>query len=257
MKSVVLIKQVQEAPSVQGEPGGPGKVVADSQNVTNPYDLFAVEEGIRAREKHGGEVTAITLGGDTAVESLREALAMGVNGAVHVKDAAFDELDSSGAARVLAAAIGKVGEVDVVFVGKATIDTNMGVTGPMVARHLGMTVLTEVFEVGEVDVAGRSITVKRLLEDGLQEVKAKLPALLAVTKDINEPRYASLLGIRKAAKAPVTVWSGGDLGVTATSATRVAARTVPAARPAGEQFQGEPEELAEKLVAKLVEGKFI
>ncbi|HMB71330.1 MAG TPA: hypothetical protein VKU85_18615, partial [bacterium] len=76
MKSVVLIKQVQEAPSIQGEPGGPGSVVADSQNVTNPYDLFAIEEALQAREKHGGEAAALTLGGDTAVESLREALAM-------------------------------------------------------------------------------------------------------------------------------------------------------------------------------------
>ncbi len=74
MKAVVLIKQVPEAPSIQGEPGGPGQVGSDSQNVTNPYDLYAIEEGIQAKEKHGAEVVAITLGPDSAVESLREAL---------------------------------------------------------------------------------------------------------------------------------------------------------------------------------------
>ena len=257
MKTVILIKQVPEAPSIAGQPGGDGTVGTDSQNVTNPYDLFAIEEGLRAREKHGGEVTAVTLGGDTAVEVLREALAMGVNHAVHVKDAQFADIDAGGASTVLAGAVSKVGDVDVVFVGKQSIDTNTAVTGPMVARHLGMTLLTEVFEVDEVDLAGRTITVERLLEGGLQVVKAKLPALIAVTKDINEPRYASLLGIRKAAKAPITEWNAADLGVAAATKTKVTARRLPPARPQGEVFQGEPDQLVEKLVEKLVEGKFI
>jgi len=257
MKAVVLVKQVPEAPSIQGEPGGPGQVASDSRNVTNPYDLFAIEEGIRAKEKHGGEVVAVTLGADSAVEVLREALAMGVSGAIHLKDAAFSDLDASGASRVLAAAVRKISDVDLVFVGKQTIDTNTAVTGPMVAHHLGMTLLTQVFRVDEADLAGRTITVERLLEGGLQVVKAKLPAVIAVTKDINEPRYASLLGIRKAAKAPITAWSAADLDVEADSRTSVAERRVPPARPAGEVFRGEPDELVEKLVEKLVEGKFV
>lgn len=232
-------------------------MVEDSQNVTNPYDLFAIEEGIQAREKHGGEVAVVTLGGDTAVESLREALAMGVNSAIHLKDDAFADLDAGAAAKILAAAIRKVGDVDVAFVGKQSIDTNTALTGPMVARHLGMTLLTEVFEVSDVDLEGRSITVKRLLEGGLQEVKAKLPALIAVTKDINEPRYASLLGIRKAAKATITEWAAGDLEGLSTNTTRVVDRQVPAARPPGEIMQGEAEDLVNQLVAKLADGKFI
>lgn len=257
MKSVVLVKQVQEAPSVQGEPGGPGSVVADSQNVTNPYDLFAVEEALRTKEKHGGDVTVVTLGGETAVESLREALAMGAGLVVHVTDPAFAELDAAGAAAVLAAAVKKLGDTDLVFVGKQTIDTNTAVTGPMVARHLGATLLTEVFKVVEIDQAARTITVERLLEGGFQVVKAKLPAVLAVTKDLNEPRYPSLLGIRKASKAPVTVWGATDLDGAPAPATRVTARRVPAARSAGEIFQGEPAELVDRLVAKLAESKFI
>jgi electron transfer flavoprotein beta subunit len=257
VRAVVLIKQVPEAPSIRGEPGAPGTVVADSRNVTNPYDLFAIEEGLRAREKHGGDVVAVTLGPDSAVEVLREALAMGASGAIHVKDPAFDELDACGAAIVLAAAVRKVGDVDVVFVGKQTIDTNTAATGPLLAHHLGMTLLTEVFRVDEVDLGGRTVTVERLLEGGLQVVRGRLPAVIAVTKDINQPRYASLLGIRKAAKAPIGVWTAADLGVTAAAATNVVERRVPPARPAGEVFQGEAEELAEKLVQKLVEGKFV
>jgi electron transfer flavoprotein beta subunit len=257
MKSIVLIKQVQEAPSIQGEPGAAGSVVEDSQNVTNPYDQFAVEEALQNREKNGGEVTVITLGGDKAVESLREALAMGANHAVHVKDASFADLDAAAAAKVLAAAVAKAGDVDVVFVGKQTIDTNSAVAGPMVARHLGMTLLTEVFRVDEVDLEGRSITVERLLEGGLQKVKAKLPALIAVTKDINQPRYPSLLGIRKAAKAPVTEWSAADLGVTVEAKSRIVERRLPAARAAGEILEGEAGELVEALVSRLESGKFI
>jgi len=257
MKSVVLIKQVPEAPSIRGEPGGVGEVGTDSTNVTNPFDLFAIEEALKGREKSGGEVHAVTLGPDSAVEVLREALAMGVNHAVHLKDPAFDGMDASGASQALAAAVGKIGEVDLVFTGKATIDTNTALTGPMVARHLGLTLLTEVFRVDEVDLEGRTITVERLMEGGLQVIKAKLPALIAVTKDINEPRYASLLGIRKAAKAPVTEWSAADLGVQAEPRTKVVERQVPPARPAGEVLQGEPDELVEKLVGKLAEAKFI
>ena len=257
MKAVVHVKQVQEAPSVQGEPGGPGTVVADSQNVTNPYDQFALEEALLTKEKHGGDVVAMTLGGETAVESLREALAMGVGQVVHVTDPAFQDLDAAGAAAVLAAAVKKLGDTDLVFVGKQTIDTNTAVTGPMVARHLGATLLTEVIKVVEVDLAARTITVERLLEGGFQIVKAKLPALLAVTKDLNEPRYPSLLGIRKASKAPVTVWSAADLGGAPAPATRITERRVPAARSAGQVFQGDAPELVERLMEKLVEGKFI
>jgi electron transfer flavoprotein beta subunit len=257
MKSVVMVKQVQEAPSVQGEPGGPGTVVADSQNVTNPYDLFAVEEAIRTKEKHGGEVTALTLGGESAVESLREALAMGVDRVVHVRDAAFDDLDASAATAVLAAAVRKVGDVDLVFAGKLTMDTNTALTGPMVARHLGMSLLTEVFRVDEIDQAARTITVERLMEGGLQVVRAKLPAVVAVTKDLNEPRYPSLLGIRKASKAPVTVWTAADVGPAPAPATRVVERRLPPARSAGQIIQGEPAELVERIVEKLTEGKFL
>jgi electron transfer flavoprotein beta subunit len=231
--------------------------VADSQNVTNPYDQFAVEEALRTKEKHGGDVTVVTLGGDTAVESLREALAMGAGQVVHVTDPAFADLDSAGAAAVLAAAVMKLGDTDLVFVGKQTIDTNTGVTGPMVARHLGATLLTEVSKVVEIDLAARTLTVERMLEGGFQVVKAKLPALVTVTRDLNEPRYPSLLGIRKAAKAPVTVWGAADLGGAPASATRVTERRVPAARSAGQVFQGEAPELVERLVEKLAEGKFI
>jgi electron transfer flavoprotein beta subunit len=176
---------------------------------------------------------------------------------VHVKDAAYVDIDAGAASSVLAKAVDKVGEVDVVFVGKQSIDTNTAVTGPMVARHLGMTILTEVFKVDQVDLEGRTITVERLLEGGLQVVKAKLPALIAVTKDINEPRYASLLGIRKAAKAPVTEWSAADLGDASGSKTNVVGRRLPPARTAGEVFQGEADVLVDKLVEKLAEGKFI
>ena len=257
MKAVVLIKQVPEAPSISGEPGGEGTVGTDSENVTNPFDRFAVEEALQGREKNGGEVQVVALGPDTAVESLREALAMGVNGATHLKDPAFDDLDASGVSMALAKAVEKIGDVDLVFVGKTTIDTNNAVTGPMVARHLGMSLVTDVFKVVETDLEGRTITVERLMEGGLQKLKAKLPALVAVTKDINEPRYASLLGIRKAAKAPIIEWSAADLGVEATAKTRVAGRQLPPARAEGETFQGEPDELVDQLVEKLAQAKFI
>jgi len=257
MKSIVLIKQVPEAPSIQGEPGGPGTVGGDVLNVPNPFDLFAAEEALQTREKKGGEVTAITLGPDAAEEVLRYALAMGVNGAVHLKDPAFDDLDAPAVAKVLAAAVKKAGDVDLVFTGRQTIDTNSAVTPAMTARHLGMTLLSEVFRVDDIDPDGRTITVQRLLEGGLQVVRAKLPAVVAVTKDINEPRHRSMLGIRKASKAEIPVWTAADLGVSVQAVTKVSEQRVPPARSAGEILSGEPDELVTTLVDKLAEAKFI
>jgi electron transfer flavoprotein beta subunit len=127
----------------------------------------------------------------------------------------------------------------------------------MVARHLGTSLLTEVFRVDEIDQAARTITVERLLEGGLQIVRAKLPAVVAVTKDLNEPRYPSLLGIRKASKAPVTVWGAADVGSAPAATTRIAERRLPAARSAGQVVQGEAAELVDRILEKLTEGKFL
>jgi electron transfer flavoprotein beta subunit len=212
---------------------------------------------LQLKDAAGAEVVAVCGGPERAEEALRQAWAMGADRGIHLTDKLFSGADGLVAARLLAAAVRKLGEVDLVFVGRLTIDTNSALLGPMIARHLGTTLLSEVFKVDEIDQGARTITVERLLEGGLQVVRAKLPALVAVTKDLNQPRYPSLLGIRKASKAPVTVWSAADVGAAVAPLTRASERQVPPARPAGQVFQGSSPELVERIVEKLAEGKFI
>ena len=214
MKVVVCTKQTPSTTAVfivnngtvsWDDPGG-------KPNVVNPWDEYAIEEGIRLKENHGAtDVIALTVGREESKEALKTALAMGCTEAVLVSDEAFAGSDAVGNARVWAAAINHVGDVKVALFGKLTIDDNMGVAAMMTARKLGWTPLTFVSAIKEV--SADSITVERLLDDGKETVTAPLPAVLSLVKEINEPRYPSFMGIRKANRAEIPVWSAGDLAV--------------------------------------------
>ncbi|MFO7683773.1 MAG: electron transfer flavoprotein subunit beta/FixA family protein [Chloroflexota bacterium] len=215
MKVVVCTKQtpsttadltVRADGSVSWEdPGG-------KPNVVNPWDEYSIEEGIRLKENHGAtDVIALTMGDEDSKEALKTALAMGCTEAILLADSAFAGADTLGTAKVLAAAINKVGGVDVVMFGKAAIDGDTGQTAVQTARQLGWTPLTFVSAIKEI--GGGKVTVERLLDDGKETVTASLPVVISVVKEINDPRYPSFMGIRKASRAEIPVWGGGDLGV--------------------------------------------
>lgn len=214
MKIVVCTKQTPSTTAVFSvnngvvswdDPGG-------KPNVVNPWDEYAIEEGIRLKENHGAtDVIALAIGDEESKEALKTALAMGCTDAILVADAAFAGSDAVGSARTWAAAINKIGNVQVAIFGKLTIDDNMGVAAMMTARKLGWTPLTFVSAIKEI--SANSITVERLLDDGKETVTAPLPVVLSVVKEINEPRYPSFMGIRKANRAEIPVWSAADLSV--------------------------------------------
>jgi electron transfer flavoprotein beta subunit len=185
----------------------------DAPLVLNPWDEYAVEQALLTKEAEEGQVTAICLGTEAAEEALKQALAMGCDEAVLIQDSTFESADSLVASRILTAAIQKLDSVDLVFFGKAAVDTDTGVTGPQVARRLGWPSLNLVAAIPELDASAKSITVERLLEEGRQIVSGSLPAVVSVVKEINEPRYPSFMGIRKASKAEIPVWSAADLGL--------------------------------------------
>jgi len=215
MKVVVCIKQTPSTTAVLtvdasgnvkwDDPGG-------KPNVLNPWDEYAVEEGVRLKENHGAsDVIVLTAGSEESQEALKTSLAMGCTEAILVTDDAFTGSDTTGTARILAAAINKVDGADVAIFGKQAIDGDTGLTPMQTAQKLGWTPLTYVSAIKEV--SDGKITVERLLDDGKETVTAHLPVVISVVKEINEPRYPSLMGIRKASRAEIPTWGAGDLAV--------------------------------------------
>lgn len=214
MNFVVCVKQTPdtaELPKVTAAEAVSGDIKATL--VLNPWDEFAVEEGLKLQERLGGDVTVMTVGPEKATEALKDAIARGIKAAVLLDDPAFAGSDAWGIASILAAAIRKNGEFDVVLAGKQSVDGNSGLVAPGLARKLGATLLTHVVKV--VDIADGKITVERQLEEGRETVSAALPAVVSVSKEINEPRYPSFMGIRKAARATIPAWTLADLDLPA------------------------------------------
>jgi electron transfer flavoprotein beta subunit len=239
-----------------------GKVSwGDAPLVINPWDEFAVEQALRTKEAHGGKVTALSMGPEVAKEALKHALAMGCDEAVLVSDPAISAPDSLVVSTVLAAAIAKLGEVDLVFFGRQAVDSDTGLTGAQVARRLGWPSLSLVAAVTALDPAAKSISVARLLDEGRQEVKAPLPAVVSVTKEICEPRYPSFMGIRKASRTEIPIWTAAAAGLEAVPGAVLSWPEViapPKVETHCEMIEGAtPEEIAGKLADRLLQEKVI
>src|SRR5215217_4053306 len=182
--------------------------------VMNGYDAHALEAALKLKEQLGGKVTVVSLGPDSARDTLKRALAMGADAAVHVNDPALNDADSTTSARALAAAIKKLDGFDLVLCGRQASDTDGGQVHLGVAAHLGLPAVSPVQKIGEA--SAESLTVERIVEDGYQRLKVRLPALLGISSEINEPRYPPLKGIMAAGRAQIPVWSASDLGLDAT-----------------------------------------
>ncbi len=256
MKIIACIKQVPDSEAkVKAEDGQVNW--GDAPLVINPFDEYAVEGALQQREAvSGSTVTALCIGPESAREALKHALAMGADEAVLVSDPALNELDTVGAARVLAAAIQKLG-ADMVVFGRQTLDTGSGLTAAQTARVLGWPMLGLA---GQIKVDGGSVQVERVIEEGRQSVKANLPAVLSVVQSIGEPRYPSFMGIRKAGKATIPVWSLSDLGINAPAAVikRSELLNPPAREMTIDIITGDsPEAIAETLVEKILAEKVL
>ena len=264
MKIVVCIKQVPDTEAEVKWDVPKGTLNRGGMDpITNPFDEFALEEALLTREKYDGEIVAITMGPEKATDVLRSALALTVNEVHRLTDDSFAGSDTFATSYVLASAIKKIGDVDVVFCGKQSTDGNTGVVGAELASLLGFSQLTYVSKVRLIDAANKKIVVERAIEGGVEVVEAKLPAIVSVIKGINEPRLPNLMGIRKAAKIEIPQWNADELGVdkgkvgTAGSSTKVVEIAVPPPRGAGEILKGELEEVAATVVDKLIDMKVI
>jgi len=184
----------------------------DSPLIINPWDEYSVEEALLLRDEYGGRVTVISMGPEEALEALKHAVAMGADEAIRVWDDACAGSDTLATSYVLAKTVEAIGEVDLVMCGKSAIDAETWQTGVALATRLNMPSLMYTINIAELDLEEGKITVERLLEQGRQVVEASLPAVVGTTKGINEPRYTSFIGIRKAAKMEYPVWTLEDIG---------------------------------------------
>jgi len=227
----------------------------DAATVVNPWDEYALEEAIVQAKNAGGKTTVIAVGPEMHNDALKHGLAMGMDSAMRVWEDGLTETDSLTYATIAAAAVQKLGDVSLVIFGRESVDVGTDQHVYQTARKLGWPMLSFVSKIRAVDHAAGTITVERLLEEGKEVVTSRLPAVISVVKDINEPRYPSFIGIRKASKAEIPVLTSADLGVTLPAATTrvVAYRNLPARETQVEMITGTPEEQARILVDRLQE----
>ena len=252
MNVLVCVKHVPDTETkVKVAPGGAALDLGDANWVMNPYDEFAVEAALQIKEKQGGEVVAITVGGEDAVKTLRQALAMGADRAVLCSDPAFDGGDAAGTAAVLLAAAKKIPH-DMALCGKHGVGDDNQQVGALLAALAGVPAVTVVtgLEFPEPGVA----LCQREIEGGTEVVRCPLPAVFTCQKGLNEPRYPSLKGIMAAKKKEVLTWGAADLGLdpasvgSAAAAFRLKSYELPPPRPAGRVLSGELDDQVKELV---------
>ncbi len=211
MHAIVCMKQVPDTTDVKINPETNTLVREGVASIINPFDTYAIEEALRLKERLGGKVTVLSMGPLQAREALKEAIAMGADEAVLLSDRAFAGSDTWATAYTLSQAIRRLAPFDVILCGKQAIDGDTGQVGPGIARQLRIPQLTYVCRIQEFDPASRRTRVERLLEEGREVVACALPALLTVVKDINQPRYPTFMGIRRAARLEIPVWDSKAL----------------------------------------------
>ena len=213
MRIVVLVKQVPDSGSDRNLRSDDNTVDrASANNVINEMDEYAIEEALRIKEAHGGEVVVLTMGPEKASESIRKALSMGPDSAVHVTDEALHGSCALATSKVLAAALSQLSP-DLVLCGAESTDGRVQVMPHMIAERLGVAALTGA---RKLTVDGSTLTVERQTDEGYEVITAATPAVVSVWDTINEPRYPSFKGIMEAKKKKVETRSLADLGVAPT-----------------------------------------
>ncbi|MGD0678469.1 MAG: electron transfer flavoprotein subunit beta/FixA family protein [Polyangiaceae bacterium] len=221
MRIVVCVKQVPDSAQIRVHPVTNTIMRQGVPAIINPYDLFALEQALALRDRLGGEVTVLTMGPLMAEDALRKALTFGADRAVLLTDRQFAGSDTLATTYALAAAIRKIGETwgppSIVLTGKQTIDGDTAQVGPGIAKRLGLTQLTYVSRIDDVDRTTGVICVQRRGEGGTQVLQSKLPVLITMLEGTNEIRRGTVGDALRAARAEVIKWTAADAGVVDTT----------------------------------------
>ncbi len=255
MNIIVCIKQVPNTTDVKIDPVTNTLIRDGVESVINPFDTYAIEEGVRLKERFGGKVTVISMGPPQAENALKEAISLGCDEAVLISDRKFAGSDTWATSYTLSCAIRKIAAYDVIICGKQASDGDTAQVGPGISTHLDIPQVTYVKKIE--DITANRAKVERMTEEGYDVVETPLPCLFTVVKEINTPRIPSLKGMMKAKSAKIAKWNAEDikadpksLGLDG-SPTRVVKIFTPPARKGGEMLCGEPSDVAKELTELL------
>lgn len=209
MEIIVCIKQVPDTTDVKINPQTNTLVRDGIRSVINPFDMFAIEEGLRLKEKQGGKVTVLTMGPPQAKHALSEAIAMGADDAALISHRSFAGSDTLATSYALAQAVKKIGKFDLIICGKQALDGDTAQVGPGIAVHLLLPQIAFVKKIEEI--GSRHIVALRMTETGFDRVRSPLPCLITVVKEINTPRYSSFAGKARAQKIKIPMWGAAEL----------------------------------------------
>jgi len=255
MHIIVCIKQVPNTTQVRINPETNTLMREGVECVINPFDMYAIEEGVRLKEKLSGKVTVVTMGPPQAQEALREAVSLGCDEAILLTDRMFAGSDTWATSYVLSQAIKKIGDYHIIICGKQASDGDTAQVGPGISTHLEIPQVTYVKKIEEI--TNDKARVERMTEEGFEIIETPIPCLFTVVKEINEPRLPSLKGKMKAKKTEIKNWGAEDLNCDFDkigldgSPTRVVKIFTPPPRKGGQMLKGDTSEIVEKLVSEL------
>ncbi len=252
MNIIVCIKQVPETTEVRINPETNTLIREGVKAIINPFDVYAIEEGVRLKEKFGGKVTVVSMGPPQADAALREAISLGCDEAVLVCDRAFAGSDTWATSYTLAGAIRKIGAFDVILCGKQASDGDTAQVGPGISTHLDIPQVTYVKKIEEVK--STVMRVERMMEEGFEIIETPMPVLLTVVKEINTPRLPSLKNMMRSKSAKITQLGQKDLDLDPQkiglcgSPTQVVKIFTPPQRTGGQMLSGEIPDVTAQLV---------
>ncbi|MFR8251262.1 MAG: electron transfer flavoprotein subunit beta [Anaerovoracaceae bacterium] len=258
MKIIVCIKQVPDTTEIRIDPVK-GTLMRDGvPSILNPDDANALEAALQIKDEYPGTVVdVVTMGPQQASYALRECLAMGADDAYLLSSRAFGGADTCSTSTTLAYGIKKIGDYDFIFAGRQAIDGDTAQVGPQLAQRLGLPAATYVQNIREI--RENSVILERQLEDGYEVLEIQRPCVLTAVRELNRPRYMSVIGIEKAYEQEITVWDERDLDIRpqdcghSASPTKVFRSFTPPPKGKGEMLAGTVNEMAQSLVSKLME----
>jgi electron transfer flavoprotein beta subunit len=224
-------------------------------SILGPLDKRALEEGLRIKEKHGGEVAAMAMAPPSAKDNLAEALAMGADEAYLLSDRAFAGSDTWSTSRVLSKAILKFGVFDLILCGSYSVDGSTGHVGAQLGEFLGIPNISQVVAVESI--AGGILRSRSIVESGYRVLETSLPCLITVSREINTPRFTSLFGVIEAESKPLATWAAADLGLSPSdigfkgSPTQTGDVFLPEMKRRAQMLRGEPEEMLPEVIRKI------